>query len=87
MAVPAQEERHRGAIPASELALAGAIDVRASDELSFDLADVWAISPTSSTRALYTSCQNCQRFFVTNTTNQRNKPFFIGFPLSLTVDE
>jgi hypothetical protein len=36
MAVPAQEERHRGAIPASELALAGAIYVRASDELSCD---------------------------------------------------
>jgi hypothetical protein len=36
MAVPAQEERHRGAIPASELARAGAINVRAADDVSCD---------------------------------------------------
>ena len=68
MAVPAQEERLRGANPASELALAGTINVRASDELSCDLADVWAASPHPQRVALYTSCLNCQRFFVTNST-------------------
>jgi hypothetical protein len=36
MAVPAQEERIRGAGSASELALAGAFDVLAADDLSCD---------------------------------------------------
>jgi hypothetical protein len=52
MAVPAQEERLRGANPTSELALAGAINVLASDDLSCDPADVWVISPPSSTRRI-----------------------------------
>lgn len=66
MAVPAQEERIRGANPASELALAGATDVQAADECVLRLADVWAINPHPQRVALYTSCLNCQRFFVTN---------------------
>ena len=37
MAVPAQEERIRGAASASELARAGTIEVRALDGLSCDV--------------------------------------------------
>lgn len=74
-AVPAQEERLRGANPASELALAGAIDVRASDDLSCDWLTFGLANPHPQRVALYTSCLNCQRFFVTNSTNLRNRPF------------
>jgi hypothetical protein len=67
MAVPAQEERIRGAGSASELARAGTIEVRALDGLG---ADVWR-SAHPQRGPLYTSSQNCQRLFVTYTTNLR----------------
>ena len=76
MAVPAQEERIRGAGSASELARAGTIEVRALDGLD---ADVWR-SAHPQRGPLYTSSQNCQRFFVTNTTKIRNTPSLQGFP-------
>jgi hypothetical protein len=68
MAVPAQEERYRGAIPASGLARAGAINVRALDDLSCDRLTFGLANPHPQRDALYTSCLNCQRFFVTNST-------------------
>jgi hypothetical protein len=74
MAVPAQEERLRGAQAASELARAGTIEVRASDGLSCDRL-TFGHQPHHQRAALYTHCRNCQRFFVTNSTNLRNRPF------------
>ena len=79
MAVPARRERFRGAKSASELALAGTIYLLAADGLSYDPADVWANQPHPQRTPLYTSCQKCQRFFVTNSTN------FMIAPLRLTV--
>jgi hypothetical protein len=74
MAVPARVERLRGAQAASELARAGTIEVRASDGLSCDRL-TFGHQPHPQRASLYTSCQNCQRFFVTNTTKMRNIPY------------
>jgi hypothetical protein len=79
MAVPAQEERIRGAGSASELARAGTIEVPALDGLSCDVADVWR-SAHPQRDALYTSCQSCQRLFVTNTTNLGEVALSKAFP-------
>jgi hypothetical protein len=83
MAVPARMERLRGAQATSELARAGTIDVRASDGLSYDRL-TFGHQPHPQRAALYTPCQNCQRFFVTNATKIRDSPFLPAYPQTPT---
>jgi hypothetical protein len=77
MAVPAQVLRYRGAGAASELARAGTI------EFGLGMLRLAFGPPAHPKRAeLYISLRNCQRFFVTKTTNPRS-----GLPLRLMKRE